>query len=305
MTASAASLPALAHGAVHHLHARDVLGWWTWEPLVVGSLLLGGAAYAAGVWRLWRSAGTGQGIRRWEAGAFAGGWLALVLALVSPVDALGAILFSAHMAQHELLMLVAAPLIVLGRPVVPILWALPPRGRERAGAMVRPPAVARLWHGLTAPLAVFALHGAALWAWHLPSLYQATLRSETVHALQHLSFFGSAVLFWWALAHGRYGRAGYGLAVLYVFATGMHSGALGALLTFAPRVVYPIYDAVAREWGLSALEDQQLAGLLMWIPSGLVFIAIGLALFAGWLGEAARRVAHTTAESLNGREITR
>jgi putative membrane protein len=220
------------------------------------------------------------------------------MALVSPLDALGDILFSAHMAQHEVLMLLAAPLMVLGRPLIPILWALPRRARERAGAWTKRPAMRATWRALTGPLSVFALHGLALWVWHLPSLYQATLRSDLVHALQHLSFFGSAALFWWALVHGRYGRAGYGLAVLYVFATGVHSGALGALLTFAPRVWYPIYEATARQWGLSAIEDQQLAGLIMWVPSGIVFIVIGLALFAAWMGEAARRVSHTGSESL-------
>jgi putative membrane protein len=293
-----AGLWLLAHGFAHHLEAREVLRWWSWEPAVLALLMITAVIYGGGLARLWRGAGRDRGLRWWEAGAFAAGWLALVIALVSPLDALGGILFSAHMAQHEVLMLVAAPLMVIGRPLIPLLWALPRRARERAGAWTKRPAWSRTWRLLTSPLAVFAIHGVALWVWHLPSLYQATLRNDLVHAFQHLSFFGSAALFWWALVHGRYGRAGYGLSALYVFATGVHSGALGALLTFAPRVWYPIYDATARQWGLSAIEDQQMAGLIMWVPSGLVFVVIGLALVAAWMGEAARRVAHTGSESL-------
>jgi cytochrome c2 len=113
-----------------------------------------------------------------------------------------------------------------------------------------------------------------------------------VHALQHTSFLAAACLFWWALVHGRYGRLAYGMSVLYVFATTVYSGVLGALVTFAPRLWYPIYVRRTSQWGLSPLEDQQLAGLLMWVPSGVIFIVLGLALFAAWLGEAERRVGY-------------
>lgn len=274
------------------------LAGWTWEPGVL--LPLAGTAflYAFGLARLWRRAGVGEGIRRWEAGCFAAGWLALSAALVSPLHALGGFLFSAHMAQHEVLILVAAPLLVLGRPLAPFLWALPREDREAAGRWAQEPAFLRSWRALTAPATVWVLHGAALWIWHLPALYQAALRDELLHALQHLSFFGSAALFWWALVHGRFGRGGYGASVLWVFTTSVHSGVLGALLTFAPRLWYPLYQVRTAEWGLSALEDQQLAGLIMWVPAGIFFLALGLGLFASWLGEAERRVARTTSETL-------
>ncbi|HKI04354.1 MAG TPA: cytochrome c oxidase assembly protein [Thermoanaerobaculia bacterium] len=292
------SSPAFAHGGERHLDAGTVLGWWTWDPFVLLLLTASGWLYAAGAARLWERAGVGSGIRRWEAACFAAGWLALFAALVSPLDALGGILFSAHMAQHEVLILIAAPLLVLGRPLATFLWALPMAGRERAGKWAQAPPVARIWRFLTAPLSVWVIHGLALWAWHVPGLYQATLDDDFLHALQHLSFFGSAALFWWSLIHGRFGRLGYGAAVLYVFTTSMHSGVLGALLTFAPRLWYPIYEARTSQWGLSALEDQQLAGLIMWVPAGIVFIVLGLALFAAWLGEAERRVAHTRSEMM-------
>jgi putative membrane protein len=261
-------------------------------------LALPAGLYALGLFLLWRRAGVGEGIRRWEAACFAAGWLSLCAALVSPLHTLGGILFSAHMVQHEVLILIAAPLLVLGRPLIAFLWALPPEDRERVGRWTRAQPFSRSWRALTAPVSVGLIHGISLWLWHLPGLYQAALRNEFLHALQHLSFFGGAALFWWALIHGRFGRLGYGVAVLWVFATSMHSGALGALLTFAPRLWYPIYEERTREWGLSALEDQQLAGLIMWIPAGFVFIILGLGLFAAWLGEAERRVAHTRSETL-------
>ncbi|HEY4592858.1 MAG TPA: cytochrome c oxidase assembly protein [Thermoanaerobaculia bacterium] len=284
--------------AGHHLDVGTVFSWWSWEPVTVALLALSAGLYGAGLARLWRRAGVGQGVKRWEALCFAGGLLGLIVALLSPVDALGGILFSAHMAQHELLILVAAPLMVLGRPLAPFLWALPPAARDEVGHWTQSPAFAAAWRGLTAPLAVFVIHGMALWIWHLPSLYQATLDDDFIHTLQHLSFFLSSALFWWSLVHGRFGRLGYGAAVVYVFLTSLHSGVLGALLLFAPRLWYPIYEARTSQWGLSPLEDQQLAGLIMWIPAGVVFIVLGLGLFAAWLGEAERRVARTQSETL-------
>ena len=108
-----------------------------------------------------------------------------------------------------------------------------------------------------------------LWTWHVPVLFQATLDSEFVHALQHASFLFSALLFWWAILHGRVRAVGFGVAVLYMFTTALHSGLLGALLTLAGTVWYPIYDSTTASWGLTPLQDQQLGGLIMWIPAGL------------------------------------
>jgi cytochrome c2 len=127
------------------------------------------------------------------------------------------------------------------------------------------------------------LHAAALWVWHIPRLFQATLTSELAHAWQHLSFFGTALCFWWALLYGRQERQGYGVAVLAVCTTALHSSLLGALLTFAPTPWYPAYVHTTAAWGLTPLEDQQLGGLIMWIPAGVVYLLAALALSAGWL----------------------
>ncbi len=267
----------VAHAGHHQLT-------WSWEPVTIALLAVSAILYAIGTARI------RQSIKIWQPVAFAVGWLALVVALISPLDALGGILFSAHMAQHEILMIVAAPLLVLGRPVIAFLWALPAKWRVHFGHLARP------WHFISGPFLATVLHAIALWIWHLPSLYQATLGNEFIHALQHSSFLLTAALFWWALIHGRYGRMGYGVAVVYVFVTAAHSGALGALIAFSPRVLYPIYQSTTAQWGLDPIEDQQLAGIIMWIPAGVLMTILGVALFAAWLGEAERRVKLTQSE---------
>jgi cytochrome c oxidase assembly factor CtaG/cytochrome c551/c552 len=263
---------------------------WTFDPLVLVSLLAAGGLYAAGAARLRRAAGT-RGIRTAQVLCFAAAWISLVLALVSPMAAVSDVLFSVHMTQHEVLMLISAPLLVLARPLAVFVWALPVAWRPAVGRFTRLPTVAAAWRTLTGPLTVWILHGAALWVWHLPSLFQAAVEDQGIHAWMHVCFLFTAALFWWALVHGRYGRLGYGVGVLYVFTTGLHSTLLGALLTLAPRPWYAIYGARAAALGRDPLEDQQLGGLLMWVPFGIVFLVIGLALFAAWLGEARRRVA--------------
>jgi putative membrane protein len=246
-------------------------------------------AYAGGVARLWRNAGVGHGVRRLQAVAFGCGCVVTGVALLSRLDEMSERLLSAHMVQHELLMLVAAPLVAMSAPLVALLWLLPSAGRRRAMTAVRRPAIDAAWAAATAPATVWLLHALALWIWHAPALYKAAVESESIHALQHLSFFGTSVMFWWGIAHGRYGRIGYGAAVVYVFATAVHSGVLGALLTFSPGLWYPFYGPTTAAAGLSPLEDQQLAGLLMWVPAGGIFIAGGLSFFLAWLHESGRR----------------
>jgi putative membrane protein len=261
--------------------------WWALDPGVVLPIALSGFLYAIGVVRLRRV--NKHIVGPIEIACFLAGWLTLVIALVSPLHPWGSVLFSAHMTQHELLMLVAAPLLVLGRPLVPFLWAFPKATARHLSGWTKAGAWQRLWRGITAPFVAWLIHAIVLWGWHVPFLFQATLESEWVHALQHASFFGSALLFWWAILHGRERPFGYGAAVLYLFTTALHSGLLGALLTFARSVWYPVYNGTTQSWGLMPLEDQQLGGLIMWIPAGAVYIVAGLALFAGWLRESETR----------------
>jgi putative membrane protein len=147
---------------------------------------------------------------------------------------------------------------------------------------------------LTLPFVAWAVHAVALWIWHLPALFATTVSNDLMHALQHLTFLASALLFWWAILDGRRKVPGYGVAVLYVFGTALHSGILGAMLTFAHHPWYAPYFETTRLWGVSPLEDQQLGGLIMWIPASVIYVAAGLALFARWLKESGLRLTGST-----------
>jgi putative membrane protein len=277
------TLPAAAHAhgspAAFTADARprswgELAVTWGFEWPVVLPLVLIGGVYLRGLLRTWRKAGVGHGIRRWEAGCFAGGWLALAVALVSPLHPWGNVLFAAHMAQHEILMLVAAPLIVLGKPVVALLHGLPVGWAKRLAPAARLP----LWAVAAGPLFAFVFHAAVLWMWHVPPLFRGALQYGVVHAAQHLSFTLAAAVFWWSLLRGAAGPA-----VLSLFGTALHTGLLGALLTFSKSVWYDEYLATTAPWGLTPLEDQQLGGLIMWVPACSIYIVAGLVLFAGWL----------------------
>jgi putative membrane protein len=255
---------------------------WSFEPWVLACLALSASFYALGVLRLWRRAGIARGIGAMRVASFAVGWFALVAALVSPIDPLGIQLFAAHMLQHELLMVLAAPLLVVGRPLAVWAWALPFKSRRLIGAALHHPAWQVPWTALTRPLAAWFVHAAVLWLWHLPSLFQAALRNEGWHTLQHSSFLVSALLFWWSLLRPS-SRSAQGAALLYLFTTMVHTGALGALLTLSPIVWYPDYLMTTAALGIDALEDQQLGGLLMWVPAGFAYLATGLAMAAQWI----------------------
>lgn len=264
------------------LAPHDLWTAWEWTPSILIPVLVSGALYALGLSRLWRR-GIGRGIRRWEASCFATGWLVLALALLSPLHPLGEALFSAHMVQHELLMVVAAPLLVLGRPLVSWLHAIPVSSRRAMGAVTRNRRFRSGWRVLTYAGTAWVVQAVVLWGWHLPRLYDAALGSETVHAMQHISFLGAALLFWWALLHGRKSHARGVTAVLYLFTTAVHSTLLGMLLTFASSPWYAHYQTISPAWGITPLEDQQLAGLIMWIPAGISYLIAALLLASRWL----------------------
>jgi putative membrane protein len=269
---------------------------WKWDAGIILPLVLFAGLYVAGAVR--------QRNRGWMRHAlFAAGWVSLVFALDSPLHPLGEQLFSAHMLQHEILILISAPLIAASHPGATCLWAFLPRQRGEIGSLVHTIESARVARLITAPLAAWIIEAVALWGWHIPVLYQATLTSDAVHAAQHLSFFLSALLFWSALYGVGRSAMHYGTATLYVFATAVHCSALGALLTFSTVIWYPAYLKTTSAWGLTPMEDQQLGGLLMWVPSGVVFIVIGLLLFARWLKESERRAALGAVQAIAHSEL--
>jgi putative membrane protein len=260
------------------LQPDDLWKAWEFDAGAVFLLALTATLYAAGSRRH-------VGLTRLQQFCFWAGWLSLVVALVSPLHPLGEVLFSAHMVQHEILMLIAAPLLVLSRPLVTFLWALPFEWRRTVGSWSKAKPVRASWLWLTAPLTAWWIHALAIWLWHAPPFFSATLRSDAIHTAQHLSFLLSALLFWWALFYA-HGRRAYGSGVLYIFTTATHTGILGALLTFAPHLWYPAYANTTQAWGLTPLQDQQIGGLIMWVPASIVYLVAGLALFAAWMRES-------------------
>jgi putative membrane protein len=251
-------------------------------------LAAAGCVYALGVRRLWGRGGRGTGVAGWQAACFAGGLAALAVALLPPLDALAHELFSAHMAQHMLLVLVAAPLLALGRPLLPLLFALPPASRRRVSPAAA--ALASVTDRTGWPLAALALHAGVLWLWHAPALYDAALASPAVHAVEHATLLATAVAFWAAIvASGLRRRIGHATAVLVVFASALQSGGLGALITFAGSPLYGHHAAATAARGGDPLADQQLAGVLMWVPGGLVYVAAATALLLSGLAAVEQR----------------
>jgi putative membrane protein len=266
----------LAHEAVG---PSELWSSWHPEPLILATLALTALLYRRGLahQRAWRR----PAARPAEVVAFAGGLLVLAVALASPLEGAASSLFAAHMVQHLLLMMVAAPLLVLGRPVVVLSQALPRRWRRvlRARARRRVRVTA---HSLSHPAVVWAVGAMVLWAWHLPALYEVALSHDALHALEHVSLVASSALVW-ALALGRGPRSlATPMAVMVLFATALQSGALGAVLALARTPLYPIHAPAAPLWGLTPLEDQQLAGVLMWVPPGLVYVTVMAGLLVRW-----------------------
>ena len=255
-----------------------IWGAWTFDPLVVLTLLGSAALYAAGFRRL-----RGHGRAPGRAVTFGLALLASVIALVSPLDAMAQATFSAHMVQHLVLIVVVAPLLVVSRPVRTILAGLPRRARRQVARTAAELAGSRLAKALRRPAVAWAVFAIALWGWHLPAMYDAAVLDPSLHALEHLTFLGTSVLTW-AVAldpRRREGLAPLGRA-LFLLACGLQSGLLGALLLFAPTPLYPVHGAGPALWGLTPLRDQQLAGAIMWVPPSAVYLVVAVVLLVRW-----------------------
>jgi putative membrane protein len=204
---------------------------------------------------------------------------------MSPLDVLSDDLFSAHMVQHLILTLVAAPLLVISDFQLALLWALPRRRAQALGSgFNQSQSLSSGWRVLNNPVFVWIAFTLAMWLWHAPVLYQAALHDETIHTLEHLTFLITGALFWWILfKRTRPDHVHYAMTVPFLFLTVLQSGVLGALMTFTSQPWYSDYAASVMRWGLTPLQDQQLAGLIMWILGGTVFTLLTIGYFAAWL----------------------
>ncbi len=252
---------------------------WNWDPsLLIGLTLLGGVyCAAAGPWRA-RFADA-HPVTRAQATWFLLGVFTLFIALVSPLDEWGdRYLFSAHMTQHLLLTLVAPPFLLLGTPG----WMLRP--------FLRVPLIARGAHGLTLPLVAFALFNGDFLLWHLPAFYEATLQNPTIHIVEHLLFMATGILNWWVILSPlpELPAMPAPAQILYLFLSAVPATILGAMLVLAPTVIYPTYAAAPRVFGVGALDDQVVSGLIMAMPGGMVYLlALSLVFFA-WMAREER-----------------
>jgi putative membrane protein len=263
--------PAAAHEG--HDHGVD----WTLGPEVVVPLVVILLVYLSGLARLRRRAGRGR--RSLEAGAwlFIAGWLILAGALLSPLHAAGEVSFTMHMIEHELIMLPAALLLVAARPGPVMLWGLPAAGRNALAPVVRLP----LWGWLGSPIAATALQALALIVWHIPALFDRALISEGWHIAQHTTFIVTALMFWWAMLPRGRGKQAVFVSAICLFVTSVVGAALGALMALDASPWYASYEALGMTpFGLTPAEDQQLAGVIMWVPGGLFHLTAAL-LFLG------------------------
>ncbi len=224
---------------------------WNLDPVLIACLILCLAVVVA-------SPATGQTSARRPSriGLFAVGWGVAAAALVSPLCALSVSLFAARVGQHMVLTTIAAPLVALGLPA--------PRGRIAGNA-----------------LAGAAAFTAMLWLWHAPGPYAATFESDIVYWAMHLTTFGAALWFWRAVFHAPPRRMATTIAATLI--AGVQMALLGAVIAFTPYPIYAPHLLTTTAWGLSQLQDQQLGGLIMWLPAGAIFtvaimVPLGLAL---------------------------
>jgi len=252
--------------------AHAVLQTWSSPTWINVTLVLTAVAYARG----WLS------IRRllpvlipfWRLSAFLSGLLSLWIAIGSPMSAFDDVSLTAHMVQHLLLIAVVPPLLLLGTPSIPLLRGLPQWiVRSVVGPFLRWQPVKWLGHFLTHPAVCWVVATVALVGWHIPATFELALRSEAWHDVEHICFLSTSLLFWWPVvlpfpSGGTWSR--WSIPV-YLFLATLPGGALGAFLTFCDRVLYPSYATAPRLFDISPLEDQILAGALMWVFGTFVY----------------------------------
>jgi putative membrane protein len=262
---------------MHHAHHAAFESFWVSVPLILVAL-----DYVRGWVRIRRI--NLETIENWRVGSFLPGLFLIWLAMASPIAALDHELLTIHMVQHLLLMTLAPPLIWLGAPLKPLLHGLTQGLGDVMSHVFRSPPVQRLGRAIAHPAVCWLAAAATLVGWHVPSLFTLGMRSGLWHTTEQVSFLASGLLFWWPVI-----KPGQGASngsewpiLLYLFAATLPCDILSGFLVFCDRVVYPVFSSSPQSFGLSALEDQQCAGALMWTCVTVVYL-IAAAIFAARL----------------------
>jgi putative membrane protein len=262
---------------MQHAHHAAFESLWVSAPLILVALV-----YARG-WLRVRKLDL-HTIETWRAGSFVLGLLFIWLAVASPIAALDHELLTIHMVQHLLLMTLAPPLIWFGAPMKPLLHGLPQGFGNVMSHCFRSPPIQRLGRAIAHPAVCWLAAAATLVGWHVPSLFALGMRSGLWHTVEQVSFLASGLLFWWPVIKPGEGKSNGSewLILLYLFVATLPCDILSGFLVFCNRVVYPVFLSSPQSNGLSALEDQQCAGALMWTCVTVVYL-IAAAIFAARL----------------------
>src|SRR6476619_5601083 len=289
--AGALAGPVAAHGPVplEPPTAGSLLLGWSFEPLpTLGIVVVVG-------WWLWavrrvNAVHPANPVPRRRTVAFLGGMTALAFALVSGIGRYDTSLFSVHMVQHVLLMLVAAPLLALAAPITLVLRLSSGETRRR---WLIPFLRSRLVRFLAHPIVAWVMFAVMMWATHFSPLFNASLEDPLIHDIEHMLFLSGALLFWWpavALDPAPW-RLSHPARIGYLFTQTNKNTFLAVVILNATAVLYPHYATLVRPWGMAALEDQRLAAGIMWIVGDAVFLTAILAVVAGWMRAEARNEA--------------
>lgn len=272
---------------------RATLLSWDLRIEVILVLLSAAALFTVGWRRLRKRSTVRSDIGRLQAGAlwrpvvYVSGLIILGIALMSPIDVLASQLFTMHMVQHVLLVMLVPPLLLVANPLPFSLWALPARLRLRAGALLsRQSSFRKYLTKATGAGIVWMVFVIVYWGWHDPRAYDLALRNAFVHDIEHITFFVVSVLFWWhALGAGpRIHRPmSQVMRFAYLLSAIPISMVAGVAISFANEPIYEFYEAMPRLWGLSVMDDQRIAGVIMWVVGSMMFMAAALIIAARWL----------------------
>jgi putative copper resistance protein D len=284
---------AMAHGGEAPAPGfPGILLEWRFEPIVLTALVIAATGWVI-LSRRVAASHPDHPHPTWRGAAFLGGLATLAVALMSPIEAYEGSLFSVHMLQHMLLELVAAPLLLLGAPATLALRAASPSVRRGLLAVLHSRAVSVL----SFPLLAWVLFAAVNWGWHFSSLYDQALENRWLHDLQHLSFLGAALLFWWPVigADPARWRLPHPVRLFYLFLAMPQNSFLGIALMSAPVALYPHYLTNLRDWGPTPIADQNVGGMLMWVGGDVVFLLAMGFVVAAWVRHEDRRTARADA----------